>query len=117
LLFPLLNVPLPLPLPVDVVRLLLSPAPPVPFGGAPAELDLGNEPPGAAPLADDAVVDAWLCEPFAIALNSLRSLHTSKLIWKTKTNARSKSSNQSHIEKARKNLTQQSSKKTPQKAP
>lgn len=58
LLFPPLKVPLPPPLPVDVVRLLLSPAPPVPFGGAPEDDDLGKAPPGVAPLADDdAVVD------------------------------------------------------------
>lgn len=66
LLFPLLYEPLPLPLPVDVVRLLLRPEPPVPFGGAPAEADLGSAAPAALPLAEDAVVDAWLCEPFVI---------------------------------------------------
>lgn len=68
LLFPLLmEPPPPPPLPVDVVRLLLNPDPPVPLGGAPAEEVLGMGPPEADPLADDAVVDAWLCDPFAIA--------------------------------------------------
>lgn len=57
--FELLNAPLPPALPVDVVRLLLSPAPPVPLGVALEDADLGNAPPGAAPLAEvEAVVDA-----------------------------------------------------------
>ena len=71
LLFPPLNPPPPPPLPDDAVLLLLRPADPVPLGGAPAEFDRGTAPPPLAPLALDVVVDAWLCDPFAIAANFL----------------------------------------------
>lgn len=79
LLFPPRKAPLPPPpLAVDAVRLLLSPAPPVPLGGAPAEDDLGIPLPAPLPLADDAVVDAWLCDPFAI-VQTLKLQHRKKL--------------------------------------